>query len=87
MTGTKWALAGLIVILDALDLSITFNIHDPAGKAASIGQVFGWAIFIVMTVPVVVMLVRAARAALQQRRYRKTYARLASQDAARQLNT
>jgi hypothetical protein len=33
------------------------------------------------------MLVRAARAALQQRRYRKTYARLASQDAARQLNT
>lgn len=83
MTGTKWATAALVAIVATLVCLATVTTHHRAGTASSLGQVLGWLVFVVLVVPVVIMLIRGADAALKQRRYTRTYARLERQDQQR----
>lgn len=83
MTGTKWATAALVAIVAAGVCLATVTTHHPRGTASSLGQVLGWLLFAVLVLPTMVMLIRGADAAVQRRRYDKTYARLQREDLER----
>ena len=72
----QWGRPGLVAFIIAVDLLLTLSSHHAPGTAASLGEIVGWAVFVVLTVGLAVVIVRRIAAGLHALRVRRTYEQL-----------
>ena len=72
----QWGRPAIVAFVIAVDLLLTLSSHHAPGTAASLGEIVGWTVFVVLTVGLTVVLVRRAAAGLHALRVRRTYVKL-----------
>jgi hypothetical protein len=69
----RWGRPGIVVLIIAVDLLLTLSSHHAPGTAASLGEIVGWVVCVVLTVGLAVVVGRRVAAGLHALRVRRTY--------------